>query len=123
MSRRGWWVLLVVTLAVIVLWPPQTGRSLAVRVVNWAADPQNVLPVLPPQLPYGVGDDPQVVELRDAEVRRYDAAVSAGEWTRLRLRLKVAGDPLEPELARQLLLVIGALTWFVVWRVSGGTRW
>lgn len=108
------------TLGVIIVWPPQDGRSLAVQMVNWAADPFNRLPVLPPQLGYGLGDDPQVVEARDAEVRRYDDAYSAGTWSRVRLRLKVARDPFTPHTERQLLLVIAALCGFIVWRVSGG---
>ena len=121
-SRLTWWVLLVVTLGVILLWPPQESRSLAVQFVNWVVDPAHRLPVLPPQLGFGVGDDPQVVEARDAEVRRYDEAYNAGGWTRLRLHLKVATDPFEPHTERQLLLFTAALTWFIAWRWSGGVH-
>ena len=121
-SRLAWWLLLAVTLGIITIWPPQEHRSLGVQFVNWVVDPAHRLPVLPPQLGFGVGDDPQVVEARDAEVRRYDEAYNAGGWTRLRLRLKVATDPFEPHTERQLLLLFAALTWFMTWRRSGGVR-
>lgn len=86
------------------------------KLVNWAADPRGQLPVLPPQLGYGVGDDPKAVEARDAQVRHYDELHSQGGWTRTRLALKVARDPLSPATARQLLLVILAVAVFAVWR-------
>lgn len=113
-----WWTLLITTLTIVVVWPPQNGKSLALTLVNWAVDPSNQLPVLPPQLGMGLGDDPLLVEARDAQVRRYDAAFNAGGWTRRRLLLKVADDPFNPTTTRQVLLVIGALMWFVVWRVA-----
>ena len=74
---------------------------------------------LPAQLGYGVGDDPVAVEERDALVRAYDALYSKGGWTRTRLEMKVAGDPLTPSTQRQLLLVFGAVAVFVVWRFTG----
>lgn len=118
----AWWLLLVVTLSIIALWPPQDGRSVALQIVNWAVDPSGQLPVLPPQLGYGLGDDPQVVEARDAQVRRYDIAYAEGGWTRRRLLLKVARDPFEAHTERQVLLMFGVLVWFAVWRVNGGVR-
>lgn len=125
-SRRralaAWWMLLITTLAIVVLWPPQSGKSLALTVINWAVDPSGRLPVLPPQLGMGLGDDPLLVEARDAEVRRYDEAFNTGGWTRRRLQLKVARDPFDPTTTRQVLLVVGVLVWFVVWRASRGGR-
>ena len=118
-NPRAWWVLLAVTLAVVVAWPPHEGNSLAVKIVNWAADPTGQLPVLPPQLGMGLGDDPQVVELRDAQVRRYDDLFNQGGLMRRRLELKVATDPFNPVTERQLLLVVGVLVWFAAWRLGG----
>lgn len=97
-------------------WPPDNDKSLAAKFVNWAVDPGGELPVLPPQLGYGVGDDPQAVEERDAQVRRYDELYSQGGWTRRRLELKVAGDPLNRSTERQLLLAIAAVAVFAVLR-------
>src|SRR6478736_2941660 len=92
----GWWVLLAVVLCVIAAWPPDQDKSLAAKFVNWAVDPRDQLPTLPPQLGYGMGDDPQAVEERDARVRRYDELFHQGRWTRRRLELKVASDPFNP---------------------------
>lgn len=124
LKRRtaAWWTLLIITLAIVAAWPPETGRSLAVKVLNWAVDPDDRLPVLPPQLGYGVGDDPAIVEARDAEVRRYDTAYASGGWTRQRLLLKVVRDPFNPQTERQVLIVVGVIAWFVVWRAAGGLR-
>lgn len=118
-STTGWWIVLAVALVVIAAWPPDHDKSLAVKLVNWAADPRGALPVLPPQLGYGLGDDPQAVEERDAQVRRYDALRAEGGWTRARLALKVADDPLNAATERQLLLAIAAVAVFGVWRFSG----
>jgi hypothetical protein len=114
--ERRWWLVLVVALVVICLWPPERDRSLAAKFVNWAVDPRDVLPVLPPQLGFGVGDDPQAVEERDALVRRYDALYNRGGLTRLRLQLKVADDPLSPATERQLLLAAAAVALFLLAR-------
>jgi hypothetical protein len=109
----------VVALLVIGMWPPDSDKSLAVKFLNWAVDPLGALPVLPTQLGYGMGDDPQAVEERDAEVRRYDDLHNRGGWTRRRLELKVAADPLNPATERQLLLAVAAVAVFVVWRLGG----
>lgn len=117
-SSAGWWVLLGVILFVIAAWPPDQDRSLAAKFVNWAVDPRGELPTLPPQLGYGMGDDPQAVEERDARVRHYDELFHQGGWMRRRLELKVAGDPFNASTERQLLLAFAAISIFVVWRLS-----
>ncbi len=116
------WILLTTTLLIVSAWPPHEGKSLAIKIVNWAVDPAGRLPTLPPQLGMGLGDDPEFVELRDAQVRRYDELFNQGGLMRRRLELKVATDPYDPVTVRQLLLVAGVLVWFAVWRVSGGRR-
>ena len=110
-----WWCLVVVSLVVFV-WPPRGETSLAVKVVNWAVDPFDELPVLPAQLGLGLGDDFEAVNARDMVVRRYDELYLRGGWTRRRLRLKVATDPLNPATERQVLTGIGVLTAFLAWR-------
>jgi hypothetical protein len=111
-------MLLLVALFVIGCWPPDADKSLAAKLVNWAVDPRGSLPVLPPQLGYGIGDDPQAVEARDAQVRMYDRLYAQGGWMRTRLELKVAGDPFNPSTERQLLLAFGAVAAFLTWRVT-----
>jgi hypothetical protein len=117
-----WWALFGVILFVILAWPPDGDRSLAAKFVNWAVDPAGELPILPPQLGYGVGDDPVAVEERDAQVRRYDELYNQGGWTRKRLELKVAGDPLSRGTERQLLLALAAAAFgvFMIRRPSKG---
>ena len=95
-GRTGWWVLLAVALIIVGAWPPERDSSLAMKLVNWAVDPFDRLPVLPPQLGFGVSDDYLAVEAHDAQVRRYDAMYNSGGWTRTRLQLKVATESVQP---------------------------
>ena len=111
-----------VILFVILAWPPDGDRSLMAKFVNWAVDPAGELPVLPPQLGYGLGDDPVAVEERDAQVRRYDELYNQGGWTRKRLELKGAGDPLPRGTERQLLLLVAAAAIFAAFVVGRHSR-
>src|SRR5262245_60571874 len=106
LNKAQWWTLLIATLLVLVAWPPHEEKSLATKFVNWSVDPSNDLPVLPPQLPLGLGDDPDAVNAHDAQVRQYDELFARGGWTRKRLELKVADDPFDPATTRQILVVI-----------------
>ena len=117
-GNTQWWALVAVSMLIVVLWPPRDERSLAMTFVNWAVDPRNDLPTLPDQLGLGVGDDPDAVYRHDLQVQQYDALYLKGGWTRLRLELKVAGDPFNPSTERQLLVGLGALTALVAWRLS-----
>jgi hypothetical protein len=117
-SNRQWWALVVVALIIVFVWPPAEDRSLVVKLVNWAVDPRDELPVLPAQLGLGQGDDPALVEQRDMQVQQYDALYNKGGWARRRLALKVATDPFNPSTERQLLVVFGVLSALVVWRLG-----
>jgi hypothetical protein len=117
-NNSQWWVLVMVAVFITAAWPPATDKSLATKFVNWAVDPANDLPVLPSQLPLGLGDDPDAVAAHDIETQRYDALYLKGGWTRRRLQLKVAGDPLNPVTQRQLLAVLGVAAGFVAWRLG-----
>jgi hypothetical protein len=118
-DNAQWWLLVIVALLIVFAWPPRDDKSLAAKFVNWAVDPRNELPILPDQLPLGVGDDPDAVYRHDLQVQQYDTLYMKGGWTRTRLELKVAGDPLNPATERQLLIAIGVLTALVVWRMTG----
>ena len=113
-----WWTLVVVALLIVFVWPPSEDRSLAVKLVNWGVDPWNELPVLPDQLALGLGDDPDAVAVHDQQTQQYDALYLKGGWTRRRLELKVAHDPINPSTERQALTVVGVLTAFLVWRLA-----
>lgn len=117
-TPRHWWSIVFAALAIVVMWPPVDGRSLAVTFVNWAVDPLGRLPVLPPQLPLGKGDDFDAVEAHDAVVRQYDELYNKGGWTRRRLALKVAGEPIRPSTMRQMLMAATVILAAVTWRVA-----
>ena len=121
-TNLQWWLLVIVALLAVFVWPPSGGRSLAVTLVNWAVDPGDALPVLPDQLALGMGDDPDAVYANDLRTQQYDALYLKGGWTRKRLELKVARDPLNPSTERQLLTGIAVMTAFVVWRFGGRTN-
>ena len=121
-TNAQWWCLAIVALLIVAAWPPRDDRSLATKFVNWAVDPFDELPTLPPQLGPGIGDDLEAVNARDAIVRRYDELYMEGGWTRQRLLLKVAGDPLRPSTTRQLLAGLGVVTVLLVWRSAVRTR-
>ena len=106
----------------VCLWPPGNDRSLALRLVNWAVDPRNELPVLPPPFARGAGDDPDAVAEHDAQVLAYDARYAQGGWTRRRLQLKVARDPFDAAAERQVLLALGIVAAFLLWRTTRERR-
>ena len=121
-SMRQWWTLLGVALLIVALWPPSEDRSLAVKFVNWIVDPRDRLPTLPGPLTFGQGDDPAAVDAHDLQTRMYDELYARGGWTRTRLELKVARDPFNPSTERQLLIALGVITGFMVWRSSTERR-
>jgi len=86
------------------------------KFVNWAVDPADRLPTLPPPYGPGEGDDLEAVNAHDLQTRMYDELYTKGGWTRLRLELKVARDPLNAATERQLLAALGVITGFLVWR-------
>jgi len=118
-SNSQWWVLVIVALLIVFLWPPRDDKSLAFKLVNWAVDPWDDLPILPDQLPLGAGDDPEAVSIHDILSQQYDALYQKGGWTRMRLALKVANDPLNPATERGLLTGLAVMTAFLVWRWGG----
>ena len=92
------------------------------KFVNWAVDPADRLPTLPPPYALGEGDDLQTVNAHDLQTRMYDELYNRGGWTRRRLELKVASDPLDPATERQLLVAVGVITAFLVWKSGARTR-
>jgi hypothetical protein len=113
---------LLVAFAVLLVcaWPPANDRSLAMKLVNWAVDPRDELPVLPAPFALGAGDDPDAVAEHDTQVQAYDTRYQEGGWMRRRLEWKVAGDPFNPATERQVILALGILTAFAFWRVGRG---
>jgi hypothetical protein len=117
-GNAQWWVLVVVASFIVVAWPADRDKSLGMKLVNWTVDPANELPTPPRPLALGQGDDPDAVDAYEQQARAYHALYARGGWMRTRLELKVARDPLNPSTERQVLVLIGVVTAFVVWRFS-----
>ena len=117
-NNAQWWILVIVALCIVTAWPSDTDKSLALKLVNWAVDPKDELPVLPGPFAPGQGDDVDTVEAHDLQTRMYDELYDKGGWIRMRLDLKVADDPFNPSTERQVLTWIGVLIAFLVWRIG-----
>jgi hypothetical protein len=117
-TNRQWWTLFIVALLIVAAWPPAGDRSLALKFVNWAVDPFDRLPTLPPPYGPGEGDDLEAVNAHDLQTRMYDELYNKGGWTRVRLELKVAEDPFNTATERQLLVAAGVVAAFLVWKRS-----
>jgi len=118
-TNSQWWMLLIVALLIVAAWPSAEDRSLAMKFVNWAVDPNDRLPILPGPLEPAEGDDFQAVNAHDLQTRMYDELYDKGGWTRMRLELKVAGDPFNAATERQILTGMGVVAAFLSWRLLG----
>ena len=103
----------------ILAWPPDRGRSLAVKAANWLADPADSLPRLPEPLPIGLDDNGDAVAAHDAESAEYYRVYASSRFSRFRMKLKETTDPFEPTTERQILVGIGVLSALAVWRLGG----
>lgn len=118
-NKRQWRVIWLVAVVLVLFWPLQGARSLAVKAVNFAADPFTNLPTLPPPLPMGLGDDADAVILYDRQVAEYYDAWDSSPWIRARIRMRDWRDPLDPTTERQLLVGLAVLGALLVWRLGG----
>lgn len=121
-SRLQWTIICLVALVVVLGWPPDEGRSLGTKFVNWVADPRGTLPVSPKSLPMSLDDDGDAVTQHDMLENAYHIARERSDSTRWRMDLKEAEDPFESSTSRQLLvglMVLGALG---VWRLEAARR-
>jgi hypothetical protein len=119
-NRAQWATIWVVAVFLILAWPSGDSKSLGAKVVNWAVDPGDALPTMPPQLPMSLDDDGDAVAAHDALEQEYYDAYRRSSANRLRMRLKEAGDPLDPSTERQILAGVGILAALAVWRMGGG---
>ena len=109
------WLIGGVAALVIIAWPPEQDRSLALKAMNWLADPADTLPTLPGPLAPGLDDDADAVTAHDTQMAEYDRLFATSKTMRIRLRLKVAADPFNPSAERQVLTVLGVLTGIGIW--------
>jgi hypothetical protein len=101
---------------VIIAWPSEQDRSLALKAVTWLADPANTLPTLPGPLAPGLDDDADAVTAHDTQMAEYDRLFASSKTMRIRLRLKVAADPFNSSTERQILTALGVLTGLGAWQ-------
>jgi hypothetical protein len=116
------WRLIWIAAAVSILaWPAQNG-SLAVKAVNWAADPFQQLPATPSPLALGRGDDMEAVQHHDAEEAAYYAMYNGSRLARVRFMLRDLEDPFDPSTERQILVGLGIVLALLVWRQESRER-
>jgi hypothetical protein len=118
-NRAQWATIWVVAVFLILAWPSGDSKSLGTKVLNWAVDPGDILPTMPPQLPMSLDDDGDAVAAHDALEQEYYDAYQRSSTNRLRMKLKEAGDPLDPSTERQILAGVGILAALAVWRMGG----
>jgi hypothetical protein len=120
-NAAQWRLIWIVAVFVILCWPADNGKSLAVKAANWLADPTNSLPALPEQLPIALDDNADAVAAHDAQEAEYYRQYTGSRVTRLRMTLKTASDPLDPSTERQILAGIGILSALAIWRLNART--
>ena len=114
-----WRIIWIVTLFLILCWPPDRGRCLGIKIANWIADPRDTLPAMPAPLPIALDDNGDAVTEHDALEAEYHRQYESSALTRVRMRLKEAKDPLDPSTERQILAGIGILSALALWRING----
>ena len=104
-------------MVVLLAWPAENG-SLGAKTIRWLADPTVSLPEFPGPLPMGLGDNADAVAAHDAQEAEYYRLAASSSIARMRLRLKVISDPLDPTTERQLLVGIAVIGGLIVWRLG-----
>jgi len=117
-NSTQWWIIWIVAVVLILSWPPDKGRSLALKATNWLADPSSSLPTMPDPLPIGLDDNGDAVTAHDAQETEYQQLYASSRIIRLRLSLKTATDPFDPTTERQILSGIAILAALVIWRIN-----
>jgi hypothetical protein len=116
-NTAQWRLIWTVAVLVILAWPEEN-QSLAVKAINWGADPFQTLPRTPSPLTPGLGDDMDAVQQHDAEETAYYRMYSTSRMARLRLQLRDLKDPLDRSTERQVLVGLAILIALSVWRAE-----
>jgi hypothetical protein len=114
-TSASWRLIWTGAIVLVLAWPSENG-SLAMKAVNWAADPRQSLPRAPSPLALGRGDDMEAVQLHDAEEAEYYRLYNSSQFSRLRLALRDLEDPFDPSTERQVLVGLGVCLALLVWR-------
>jgi hypothetical protein len=116
-NTAQWRLIWTVAVLLILAWP-EGNQSLAVKAINWGADPFQTLPRTPSPIAFGLGDDPEAVQQHDAEEAAYYLMYSSSRLARLRLQLRDLKDPLDPSTERQILVGLAILFALSIWRAE-----
>jgi hypothetical protein len=114
-TPASWRLIWIAAIVSILGWPSQNG-SLAVKFINRAADPFQVLPATPSPLALGRGDDMEAVQAHDAEEAAYYQLYNGSRLARVRFMLRDLEDPFDPSTERQVLVAAGVILALLVWR-------
>jgi hypothetical protein len=109
----------IAAVLLILAWP-EDGGSLAVKTLNWGADPFTSLPRTPSPIGMGLGDDPDAVQSHDAEESAYYQMYNSSPWMRWRFWLRDLQDPFNPATERQVLVGLAILSALGIWRTEAG---
>jgi hypothetical protein len=118
-NKAQWRIIWIVTVFLILCWPPDKGRSLGVKIANRLADPRSSLPTMPAPLPIALDDNGDAVTEHDALEAEYYRQYESSAVTRFRMTLKEVKDPFDPSTERQILAGIGIMSALAVWRING----
>jgi len=118
-NMAQWRIIWIVSVLLILCWPPDKGHSLGVKITNWLADPRNSLPAMPDPLPIALDDNGDAVTEHDELEAEYYRQYQSSAVTRFRMVVKEATDPFDPSTERQILAGLGILSALVVWRING----
>jgi hypothetical protein len=121
-NRAQWSIIWTVAVLVILVWPPDSGKSLAVKGVNWFVDPTGALPNLPQPLPMALDDDGDAVTAHDMLEADYYRMRNRSAVARWRMDLKEAEDPFNAGTERQVLIGLAVLSVLAVWRLQAPPR-
>jgi hypothetical protein len=117
-NTAQWRLIWVLAVVVVLLWPGQQGRSLAVKTLNWSADPMHTLPRLPANFSFEDEDDVAVVAAHDQQEDDYNRVYASSAWVRLRIHLRDLQEPFDPSTERQVLAAIAILGSLLIWRLA-----
>ena len=118
-NSSQWRAIWIIAIVVVLFWPGQQSRSLAIKTLNWAANPKHTLPRLPDDLSFENEDDIAAVTAHDEQEAEYDRVYASSPLVRLRLHLRDMQEPFDPSTERQVLAAIAILGGLLVWRIGG----
>jgi len=117
-NSSQWRLIWILAIGIVLFWPGQQNRSLAIKALNWMADPMNTLPRLPGDFTLDSGEEPDAVTAHDTQEAEYRRLYASSRFARLRIRLKDTPDPFDPSTQQQVLAAIGVLGGLLVWRLG-----